>query len=506
MRSCIIVALPETVAREVLTGWLELKHIVRLDSAFCEAKTRAVYLNTAYAEGIVYPVQCDARYSFSAPWCMLRDVQVDGVCLQGDLASNATLREKYLTLYGKKFQWVKYCERFNQAVTYSTNILATIRQECYNLNRIALSGLADGGRVTIHWDDALTSLMQSCARLTTLHLIRVPVTKLGLGVALSHCKSLVELQLWLPGVEVPAEAAIPSLTSLDMRSCTVHDSVMISIGNLCPNIRNLYVFNQNDNAITDTGVQAVLLGCPLLRDTGVEYAKDISQELRVELAKRRDYTTLNFARWQKINSPLAEGVLTVCPSLVEFACCGGFGWWEVDDATLAVCAQHCLLLERITVVKCASVTAGGPLPLLYAGNNLREVVFASCERLNDEVVLAIARHCPRLEVCRVFGSKSLTDRAVVLLAEGCPLMRDVTVGGLGIHDVSLVALATNCPSLRKLQVTSCMKITVQGVRALAVHCKTLQSVDLPPHLATSEVSQLFGAGTVVYTAGRDRRG
>jgi hypothetical protein len=82
---------------------------------------------------------------------MLRDVQVDGVCLQGDLASNATLREKYLTLYGKKFQWVKYCERFNQAVTYSTRILATIRQECYNLNRIALSGLADGGRVTIHW-------------------------------------------------------------------------------------------------------------------------------------------------------------------------------------------------------------------------------------------------------------------------------------------------------------------------------------------------------------------
>jgi hypothetical protein len=60
--------------------------------------------------------------------------------------------------------------------------------------------------------------MQSCARLTTLHLIRVPVSKLGLGVALSHCKSLVELQLWLPGVEVPAEAGIPSLTSLDMRS------------------------------------------------------------------------------------------------------------------------------------------------------------------------------------------------------------------------------------------------------------------------------------------------
>jgi hypothetical protein len=97
-------------------------------------------------------------------------------------------------------------ERFNQAVTYSTNILATIRQECYNLNHIALSGSADGGRVTIHWGDALTSLMQSCATLTTLHLIRVPVTKLGVGIALQHCKSLVDLQLWLPGVEVPAEA------------------------------------------------------------------------------------------------------------------------------------------------------------------------------------------------------------------------------------------------------------------------------------------------------------
>jgi hypothetical protein len=41
-------------------------------------------------------------------------------------------------------------------------------------------------------------------------------------------------------------------------------------------------------SVIDDGVRAVLQGCPLLRETDVEYASDIIDRLRVKLVKRRE--------------------------------------------------------------------------------------------------------------------------------------------------------------------------------------------------------------------------
>jgi hypothetical protein len=53
MSPCIIVALPEAVVRVIL---VDIRHVVRLDSAVCAKEIRVPYLATAYAPS--------ARYSF----------------------------------------------------------------------------------------------------------------------------------------------------------------------------------------------------------------------------------------------------------------------------------------------------------------------------------------------------------------------------------------------------------------------------------------------------------
>jgi hypothetical protein len=42
-------------------------------------------------------------------------------------------------------------------------------------------------------------------------------------------------------------------------------------------------FRPRLHGVTDAGVRALLLGCPLLQDTDAKYATDITTELRVEL-------------------------------------------------------------------------------------------------------------------------------------------------------------------------------------------------------------------------------
>jgi hypothetical protein len=76
---------------------------------------------------------------------------------------------------------------------------------------------------------------------------------------------------------------------------------MSAIGQRCSQLVTLKVFLMNSTStalrITDSGVRAVLQGCPLLRETDVEYAAGISTELRVELARRRNLNAFLAYTW-----------------------------------------------------------------------------------------------------------------------------------------------------------------------------------------------------------------
>jgi hypothetical protein len=67
------------------------------------------------------------------------------------------------------------------------------------------------------------------------------------------------------------------------------DEVLIAIGQRCAKLETLQMFELAEYrrvyAVTDLGVRAVLQGCPLLRETDVEYATGISGELRTELVR-----------------------------------------------------------------------------------------------------------------------------------------------------------------------------------------------------------------------------
>jgi hypothetical protein len=222
------------------------------------------------------------------------------------------------------------------------------------------------------------------------------------------------------------EIAISTLKSITIKSVHLNDAVLIAIAQKCVKLETLLIFGgyKREHLITDEVVRAVLEGCPLLRETDVVYARSISDELRVELARRRDYRCLDFGRWCNISDKLAQEVLKVCPNLTELQCryCG-----RITDATLLVCAQHCPALKAINFTGCPLVTIRGVRALVSkAASRLRTVEVQKCPQLGDEMALVLAEHCPLLEDFE--SDPKMSNAAVGVLVRHCVRLRRKPMG------------------------------------------------------------------------------
>jgi hypothetical protein len=140
----------------------------------------------------------------------------------------------------------------------------------------------------------------------------------------------------------------------------------------------------------------VLQGCPLLRETDVEYAAGISTELRVELARRRNLNAFLAYTWADMSEQLTAKVLQVSPALKAFACVH-CAW--ITDFALVACATHCPLLKYV---------------YLYDAN------------VRDEGVISLVKGCPELEIVILSGTK-ITMQAVRALAESSHKLRTLQV-------------------------------------------------------------------------------
>jgi F-box/leucine-rich repeat protein 2/20 len=215
-------------------------------------------------------------------------------------------------------------------------------------------------------------------------------------------------------------------------------------------------------------------------------SSSIGAELRVELAKRAQLKEVDFRTWISVAEPFVQQVLKVSPALTSLTLSDVC----LSDTTLALCAQHCPLLEELGVVSEGNgVTSAGIMQLLKPGNKLRRIRLSGCSDLGDEVILAFAEHCPRLRVL-VCPDLGLTDDAVLQLAQGCPELLLVDLKGTSVGDAGVTALATHCSGLQYLNLTACSNVTMLGVRALAEQCRNLTTLFLPSRFQTESLPAL----------------
>uniref|UniRef100_A0A1I8JDA9 F-box domain-containing protein n=1 Tax=Macrostomum lignano TaxID=282301 RepID=A0A1I8JDA9_9PLAT len=149
----------------------------------------------------------------------------------------------------------------------------------------------------------------------------------------------------------------------------------------------------------------------------------------------------------------------------------------LDDACLAAIGR-------------SGVGQAALLDIIAANPGLLRLRLSSCARVADfnPVAEALARHCPNLRSVDFWRSGSLSSRGLLQLAEGCAMLEELDLGWCSRVESSsgcFLRLASQCCNLRKLFLTANRTVCDTDLKAIALHCKQLQQLDI---LGTNQVT------------------
>jgi hypothetical protein len=244
MECFILLRLPEVISRQVLTEWLLFGHVVKLDTAICNYKTREKYLNLAYGRDTTFTMESsrqERKLNSLLNWAVSRNAQLDGIHLAGKHNCSDGLLERFLTMTGPTVRWIDSCgERGRHGVCNAQRqqLLLEIADACPNIRTLKIQDL-DG---TVLWDESLIDLTRKLQQLTSLELFGVGHSKQGLASALTNCRCLKALLVNSVHPVLPAEVALPSMKSIVAGSGNMTDAVLVAIAERCAKLEKLVMF------------------------------------------------------------------------------------------------------------------------------------------------------------------------------------------------------------------------------------------------------------------------
>jgi hypothetical protein len=466
MNSCVLLELPESVSKSVLVEWLKVNHLLRVDSAFCSRTLYPRYLSLINGKCTVLAMTLDLNNKMVNSilrWAISRGARLEGLELSGSFTGDNCLLRTFLKSSGSAIRYIR-----SHNINADISVLKTLQEIaswCPNVKMLSVEESCGDNL----WDDCLVEVTTRWQYLVHLRQHQIQYSPGRLAIALAQCRRLEHLDIRSDDHEIPVGIALSSLQSIRLFASNLTDDVLAAVGQRCRKLEVLIVFQSSDHQryhVTDVGVKAVLQGCPLLRETDVHNARGISIELRAELARWCNLKQITWTVWCGMTDKLAQEVLRVSSNLtsVSFNFCS----W-LTDTTLAVCAQHCSVLEIVTLGDCPMVSDEGVRAFVATrGATLREIRTRECAQLGDKTALAIAAHCPLLRHL------------------GCPR---------NVSDAGVVQLVQGCPQLATLDLQECPNISMQGMRTAALHCTSLEKLFLPMQLKGQSLPQ-FGANKV----------
>jgi hypothetical protein len=240
-----------------------------------------------YGQFTTFAVHSRFFYMSNTPtwrWSAAKNARFDGVYVDSRYPVDHRLLQAFVRISGPAVRLVRSYSKGGDCTVCQQALLEIVRC-CPNVTKLNLTAMRTADTST--WDDCLIALTNRWPNLTELTLDDVPLSTQGMTTALSHCKAIESLAILTASQGIPRAVAIPTLKSLNIASQGMGDDVMVAVGQICTKLEILKMFSQWHGArhrVTDVGMRAVLRGCPLLRNTEVELAGTISNELRVEMA------------------------------------------------------------------------------------------------------------------------------------------------------------------------------------------------------------------------------
>ncbi|XP_033756877.1 F-box/LRR-repeat protein 2-like isoform X2 [Pecten maximus] len=152
----------------------------------------------------------------------------------------------------------------------------------------------------------------------------------------------------------------------------------------------------------------------------------------------------------------------------------------LTDEGLASVAKYCTILRELDLSICKMLTGRTLLPLLQDTERapLLKKAFFSVQKIEEEVLTALAENCHNLEKFDAAGMETLTDQLLCTMAVNCPRLMHVGIKGCKqVTDAGVCEIARRCP-LKYLVLSGIQAITDKTVFTVSNHCHNLEEIYL----------------------------
>jgi hypothetical protein len=473
----LITCIPECISCTILTEFLQVSDVARLDTVFGTSKLARLFRKIAFSDLTTYHMSCYwSEYEAFLKWTIRRGARLDGFHVTTALIEDQVFRRSLFLISGSSVRSMEFLTIRNRYNAELIALFADIAIHCRKLTCVVLAGLPGAPEGLFDAGVSLLTLCESCILLQSIQLFSLAFESITLANILANCSSITKLELSdCRVVKLPVEIAQPTLHVLRLTGALLREDVLKAIAANCQQLHTLEVFKCH--GVRDAGLEAVLKSCPKLRHTDVECAITTSQDLRVELARRRGDRCLCPYTWRLMDDNLARKLVLGLPMLEELNCrhCNDY----LSVVTVALAVEHCPVLATLDISYYPALDNAIVKQIFMPGNQLKRLLLCECHGVSDTGLAVIAENCPQLEDINLSGANGFSDEGVHVLAMLCAKLKSIELSRCDqLGDGALSAVGTYCSQLESIRLEACDQFTAAGVSALVREGSKLRVLDL----------------------------
>ncbi|XP_043823521.1 dynein regulatory complex subunit 6 [Dromiciops gliroides] len=349
----------------------------------------------------------------------------------------------------------------------------TFINQCKNLQELNVSECVGLN------DDAMRYVSEGCPALTHLNVANTDISNRTLRLlsrcfpnlqklSLAYCRKFTEKGL----LYLSLGKGCHKITDLDLSGCTqISVQGFRDIASSCTGVKHLVI---NDMpTLTDSCIKVlvercknitsvVFIGSPHLSDTAFKYLTDCSlSKVRVEGNNR--ITDLTFKLMDKCYEDLNHIYMTDCE--------------RITDASLKSIANLKNLVV-LNLTNCIRIGDAGLRSFLSgpSSSKLRELNLTNCAQISDLALAQMGERCRSLTYLNLRSCTQLTDCGIEFITK-LPNLISIDLSVTAITDEALTSLSSH-KKLKELTVSGCEFITDSGIKEFCQLTPILEHLDV----------------------------
>eukprot|EP01032_Pedospumella_encystans_P011690 gene11690-13578_t len=392
----VLFSLPTKMVHNILSEWIDLSSVVKLDTAVCQHPFRALYLTILSSDQFYIPSLCALSRNISDPdphnptadtkrlrWLLARNVKVRQIEFAYDCQIRAV--SDYLEIFGEHVQRVKHYTPFadfrNRRDQMSSMLFGLL-----GVGHQTWPGGADFGQDN---ESQGKTIAAHCTKLTTYHCYMLGMSDEGFVRVLSSNHGLQQLTVegnYLgPGNATSvAQVRLPGLRQLTFMTKYGFDEVLTAFARAAPNLEKLQIVCNPDKC--------------------AELPRGLIAEVGRQCPKLRSFSSRELDLGP--NDVDLTPFLQTCPNLVNLDLQSHL---KLTDDTL-IAAFSCLKeLHAVNLSFCSKLTDRSLTFLAERfASTLQVLLLSGCKNMTPSAIDALRSKCTQLHSCHsVYNCESI---------------------------------------------------------------------------------------------------